>query len=205
MGNDLENQTEELIKQTAKMLFFTKGHINAKTQEIADEAGVNRALIHYYFRSRDILFEQVLQEELDHTKHYMHRIFTSKDPFKEKVSQFLNTLIDRMIDYPYLENFMVAEIMKDPNKIKQFHAFNEGVKLKDIIEADLKEEIVAGRLKPIKIEHFMANLMGMSAYPMIAKPIMQSIFGFDEIAYKKFLIERKRVIYKSIFDEDLPS
>jgi TetR/AcrR family transcriptional regulator len=204
MAAVLETQTEDLIKETAKKLFFSKGHIQATTQEIADEAGVNRALIHYYFRSRDLLFEQVLQEEMLRIRETMSEILGAKVSLREKINQFLNVFISHLIDYPYIENFIVTEIATNPKKLAEFHTVEIDRALA-VIKRQLKEEIKNGTLAPIEIEHFMANMMSMCNYPMIAKPIIQNVFGFDEKAYRKFLLERKKVVYRTIFNEEPPT
>src|SRR5579859_8001627 len=108
------HQTELLIKETAKKVFFQKGLLNATTQQIADEAGVNRALIHYYFRSRDQLFKKVLEEAVNETRIKIDSIFESGEPFKTKISRYLDVFIDRNAKYPYIQNFIITEIMQDP-------------------------------------------------------------------------------------------
>lgn len=193
-------QTEDLIKETARRVFFQKGHIQATTQEIAAEAGVNRALINYYFRSRDLLFEKVLDETMSTMHGKIEDIFSSDDTLFEKVSRFVDVFIDQSIDYPYLENFLITEMVKNPAKIKRFHPDDEkkqGIKKK--IERQLEQEIAAGLIMPIKIEHFIVNLMSLCNYPLVAKPMVQGFFELDEEAYKAFLLERKRVVIQTVF------
>lgn len=193
-------QTEDLIKETAMRLFFQKGHIHATTQEIADEAGVNRALIHYYFRSRDLLFEKVLHETLGAMREKIDTIFSSQESLYNKISRFVEIFIDQNIDYPYLENFLVTEMVKNPAKVKELHPIEEKrERLRKILEEQIKEEIAAGCIDPISIEHFMVNLMSLCNYPLIAKPMVQNFFGFDEAAYKKFLLERRNVVLQTLF------
>lgn len=195
-------QTEDLIKDTAMRLFFQKGHINATTQEIADEAGVNRALIHYYFRSRDLLFEKVLHETLGATREKIDAIFSSNDTLYNKISRFIGIFIEQNIDYPYLENFLVTEMVKNPAKVKELHPIEEKrERLRKIIEEQIKEETAAGNIEPIGIDHFMVNLMSLCNYPLIAKPMVQNFFGYDEAAYKKFLLERRNVVLQTMFKQ----
>jgi TetR/AcrR family transcriptional regulator len=195
-----EAQTERLIKDTARDIFFQKGRLNATTQEIADEAGVNRALIHYYFRSREQLLEVVFQEAVAETRNKISEIFSSSETFKRKISQYLDVFIDRNIRYPYIQNFIVTEINHDSEKEKEyFHQKREN--LTKTILPQMNEEIKKGTMAPIKMEHFMTNLMSMCSYPLVAKPIIQGMFGFDEKAYKSFLKERKAIIYQVLFNE----
>src|SRR5688572_31682170 len=104
-----EIQTENLIKQKAKILFFQKGFLNATTQEIADEAGVNRALIHYYFRSRDQMLDMLLDETIREKKQRMLTILSSDLSFREKIALYIDVVVDYSLTYPYLENFIISE------------------------------------------------------------------------------------------------
>jgi TetR/AcrR family transcriptional regulator len=195
-------QTEDLIKETAKRLFFQKGHIHATTQEIADEAGVNRALIHYYFRSRDLLFEKVLHETLGAMRNKIDDIFSSDKSLYDKISHFIEIFIDQNIDYPYLETFLVTEMAKNPDTIRHMRPNDERKDdLKRKVEQQLADEINAGTVAPISIEHFMINLMALCNYPLIAKPMVQDFFHFDEAAYKKFLLERRSIVLQTLFQK----
>lgn len=197
----IEAQTEKLIKDTAKGIFFQKGHLGATTQEIADAAGVNRALIHYYFRSREHLLEVVFQEAVAETRNKISEIFKSSEPFKKKISKYLDVFIDRNIDYPYMQNFIITEITRTPEKEKEYF-LRKRENLTKTILPQLTEEIEKGNIAPIKMEHFMTNLMSMCSYPLVAKPLLQKMFGFDDKAYRNFLKERKAIIYKVLFNEE---
>lgn len=202
MGSD-GVQTELLIKEKAKILFFQKGLLNATTQEIADEAGVNRALIHYYFRSRDLMLDLLLEEALQEKKGRTRKILASNLSLRQKIARFINTIVDWGLTYPYLENFIISETARHPDKIKAFCA-KDKVKSSDLIREDLEAEIKKGAIAPISPEHFMVNLVAMCNYPLLAKSVLQTIHGMTDAAYKKFLQERKNVIYASIFNEEMP-
>ena len=83
-------ETEELIRKTAKRLFFGEGKFNATTQEIADAAGVNRTLINYYFRSRDNLFSQIFEDAVKREEKLREKVLLSDLPFKEKIEMYID-------------------------------------------------------------------------------------------------------------------
>jgi TetR/AcrR family transcriptional regulator len=196
-------ETEKLIKEAAKKVFFKKGHISASTKEIAEEAGVNRALIHYYFRSRDLLFNLVLEEAMRGFTSRISEIVSSDLDLRKKIKAFLDAFIQKAGELPYLETFLVTEMAKNPEKMKEFQRTNaEQTRL--ILKAQIQKEISAGTLRDITVEHFMVNLMSLCNYPLIAKPIIQTIFGFDEKGYLEFLEERRKVVYRIIFNEEYP-
>ena len=198
-----EAQTEKLIKEKAKILFFQKGFLNATTQEIADEAGVNRALIHYYFRSRDLMLEALLDETLQEKRDRVRSVLTSDLPFREKIANYIDTIVDYGLKYPYLDNFIISETARRPEKVKLFCA-KDRFRSSDLIREALEHEIKKGKIAPISAEHFMVNLISLCNYPLLAKSVIQTIHGLTDTAYRKFLLERKHIIFRTIFDEDMP-
>ena len=198
-----EIQTENLIKQKAKILFFQKGFLNATTQEIADEAGVNRALIHYYFRSREQLLDLLLHETLKEKKEKVRKVLTSGIPFREKIANFIDTIVDYGLAYPYLDNFIISETARSPEKVEVFCSMDR-VKSSDLIRVELEQEINNGKIAPISAEHFMINLSALCNYPLLAKAVLQTIHGMTDAAYRKFLLDRKQIIYRTIFNAEMP-
>lgn len=202
MGGE-EVQTENLIKEKARILFFQKGLLNATTQEIADEAGVNRALIHYYFRSRDQMLAMLLDETLREKKQRMRAILSSDVSFRHKIALYIDVVVDYGLMYPHLENFIISETARNPEKVQEFCS-KDRVKSVDLIRDQLEEEIRKKKIAPISPEHFMVNLSAMCHYPLLAKSILQTIHGMTDTAYRKFLTERKKAIYATIFNEEMP-
>lgn len=203
MAADVEIQTEKLIKENAKILFFQKGLLNATTQEIADEAGVNRALIHYYFRSREQMLEILLDETLQEKKDRIRKILTSSLPFKEKIASYIDAVVDYGLKYPYLDNFIISEIARRPDKVKLFCA-KDRLKSSDLIRDALNKEIKKGKIAAVSAEHFVVNLISLCNYPLLAKSVIQTIHGMTDTAYRRFLVERKQIIFRTIFNEDMP-
>jgi len=199
-----EAQTEQLIKEKAKEIFFKKGLLKATTQEIADEAGVNRALIHYYFRSREHMLGILLDEALEEKRERVKSILSFDLPFREKIAKYIDAIITYNMKYPYLENFIISETVRNKDRTEAYCARNKS-RSSDLIRDQLAEEIAMGRLAPITPEHFLVNLLGLCNYPLLAKPVLKTIHGMTEEAYHEFLLERKKVIYMTIFNEEMPS
>jgi TetR/AcrR family transcriptional regulator len=182
---------------------FRGGALTATTQEIADEAGVNRALIHYYFRSREQMLDMLLDETLQEKKDRVRKILTSELPFREKIANYIETIVDYGLRYPYLDNFIISETARRPEKIKMFCA-KDRFKSSDMIREALEKEIKKGKIAPVSAEHFMVNLISLCNYPLLAKSVIQTVHGLTDTAYRKFLVERKRIIFRTIFNEEMP-
>ena len=195
--------TEQLIKEKAKSLFFQKGFLDATTQEIADEAKVNRALIHYYFRSKEQLMDEILQEVVTRKRARVLSIFTSPLAFREKIAVYIDTIVDQGLLFPYLENFIISETARDPGRADLLCSPNKN-KSADLIREDHAVEVKKGKLGAMSAEHFMVNLSAMCNYPLLAKSILKSVHGMTDQTYRKFLQDRKKIIYQAIFNEEMP-
>jgi len=195
----LATDTEQLIKDTAKKVFFVDGNIHATTQDIADAAGINRASIHYYYRSRKLLFDKVFEEALIEMRSKLESIASASLPIKEKTEKFIDFFIERSMQHPYLELFIVTEHNSDPSiplKIMPKDRHDEQMKY---LEAEIAREVKAGNMKPIKPEHFIVTMMSLCSFPFLGKSIIESIFDMDKEGYAKFIKERKQVIMQLLF------
>lgn len=197
-----DSKTEELIKETALRIFFTEGKLHATTQDIADAAGVNRALLHYYFRSRDVLFDVVFREAKENMHCKMEAVFQQDISFREKIEHFIENFIETSIQYPYLEAFLITEIVRNPEKKSEFledpkHG-NKSEKVAQLMQ-ELQAEMDAGNMPKMQPEQYFMNLISLLAYPFLAKPLMEQIFNLEEDGWKKAMRERKKLLIDLIF------
>ena len=187
---------EELIKQTAKELFFGKGYLHATTQEIADAAGVNRALINYYFRSRDLLFQTVYLEAVENLRSQLDEVIYGNIPFKEKVSLFIDVHMKELQRYPYRESFLITEIcsknfvLKDKKKSAALSHF-----LKEVVA-----EMDKGTIRKYDPIQFVFNLTSLISFPVIMMPLYKKLLDVPKEKYKQLLSERKQIILDQIFN-----
>lgn len=187
--------TEQLIRDTAKHLFFAEGKLHATTQEIADAAGVNRTLVNYYFRSRDILFDQVFNEAQEVFSSTLDEVFESSMPFKEKIRNLINVFIEETTQYPYRQLFIITEMNRDLVLYSKRSRVN---KVKSFIE-EIQLEMDKGALRKMDPRQFIINLFSLMAHPLITAPLQQAIFGMNDDEYAKLMEERKELIFETIF------
>jgi len=195
----LATDTEQLIKETAKKVFFVDGNIHATTQDIADAAGINRASIHYYYRSRKQLFDKVFQEAVVEMGSKLESIASASLPIKEKTEDFIDFFMEKSMQHPYLELFIITEHNADPTlplKIISKDGHEDRMKY---LEIEITREVKAGNMKAIKPEHFIVTLMSLCSFPFLGKSIIENIFQLDSAAYAKFIKERKKVIMQLLF------
>jgi TetR/AcrR family transcriptional regulator len=185
-----EINTEQQILNAAKTIFLRKGFDGARMQEIADEAGMNKALLHYYFRSKDKLFDAIFRDAFQQFLPRVSEIMISEKPFFEKVWSFVESYIDMLMENPHLPIFILNELYRNPerlvNIIKGF-----GVQ-PEIFAEQIKKEVESGNINPVDPRHFIVNMIGLCVFPFAGKPLIQGIlFGNNPEEYQKFLLQRK--------------
>lgn len=194
-------QTERLIKETAMRIFFVEGNMHAKTQAIADAAGVNRGLIYYYFASREQLIQEVFREAMSLVDMRIKELFfMSSLPFREKIGQFIEFFIEHGLKYPYLELFLITEVNGGFQRIPRPNEEEiQVLKLFKSIEPELEVEIKKGTIPEMSAGQFMTNLISLCAYPILAKPLLKDLMQMNEKKYLSLIKERKQLILKLLF------
>ncbi|MGE4586371.1 MAG: TetR/AcrR family transcriptional regulator [Mangrovibacterium sp.] len=189
----LKENTEEKIVEAAKKVFVRKGMDGARMQEIADEAGINKALLHYYFRSKEKLFDAIFERIIRLAFPKIGRILYSDLHFKLKLEQIIDTYLDLLIKHPYLPAFIIKELNRDASlffRLIQKFGFDVQPVFQVVNDAMDRGELV--RMKP---EHLVVNIVSLSVFPFAVRPLISYIaFGEDEKAVKTFFEERKQVV-----------
>lgn len=192
----LDTNTEEAILKAARKVFTHKGFDGARMQEIADEAGINKALLHYYFRSKDKLFEAIFKEVLNTVFPKIIAVLMSPVPLFEKIEKVSFNYIEMLKKNPDLAIFVFHEISRNP--LRLVGNFKSAGADFNIIKIQIEEEVKAGNIYYIKAEHLIANLISMCVFPFIARPVLMGMAGMDPDAYDQFLEERKQIIPQTI-------
>jgi len=186
--------TEQLIKDTAKRIFFSEGKLHATTQDIADAAGVNRTLVNYYFRSRDILFEQVATEARAEMSAVLDSVFTAELAFKDKLEKLITVFMDQAMKFPYREMYVVTELNRTERTVPE----EKKTRLKAFLK-EISAEMESGKIKKMDPRQFCMNLFALMAYPLITNCLNKSLYNINDAEYAKLMKERKRLIFEMIY------
>lgn len=186
--------TEQHIKETAKRIFFSEGKLHATTQDIADAAGVNRTLLNYYFRSRDILFEQVATEARAEMSVVMDSVFSAQLPFKEKLRQLINVFMDQAMKFPYREMYVVTEL----NRTERIVPEEKKTRVKLFLQ-EISAEMEKGMIKKMDPRQFCMNLFALMTYPLITNCLNKALFNVNDKEYVQLMNERKQLIFDMIY------
>lgn len=195
-----DTEAGKKILKAAREVFTTKGMAGARMQDIADKAGINKAMLHYYFRDKDQLFETIFREEVQKFYPKINMIFQSELPLFEKIENFVCEYIDEMSENPYLPWFVMNEINRDPdqfmNKIWGKDNLPKPAKFLEQIEQEVKK----GTIKKIHPVHLLMNLLSMTIFPFVGKPLFIRNLRLNEKQFRELIEQRKKEIPKFIID-----
>ncbi|PKP09561.1 MAG: TetR/AcrR family transcriptional regulator [Bacteroidetes bacterium HGW-Bacteroidetes-4] len=191
-----EKHTEDKIVEAAKTVFIEKGMQGARMQEIADQAGINKSLLHYYFRTKEKLFDFIFNAVLGKIGSIIGKIMNEDLSIEEKVAAFVEGYSDLLLKNPFLPNFIINEITRNPEAI-----------INRFKKSNIEPQHIFGPLKKqlqdegyyIEPADFIVNLLSLVIFPIVAKPIIESqLFDKDDRTYKQFINERKTSVVKFI-------
>ncbi len=191
---------EERILAAARKVFTTKGMAGARMQDIADEAGINKALLHYYFRDKDKLFETIFLDEAQRFFPKINTIFSSEAPLFVKIENFVNEYIDEMLENPYLPWFVMNELHRDPDQFIYKMWGKDNLPKPGKFLEQMEKEIKKGTIKRISPLHLLMNLLSMTIFPFVARPMITRNLGLSDLQFKQAMEQRKKEIPKFIID-----
>lgn len=195
-----DSATEELIKETARNLFFAEGKFHATTQEIAEAAGVNRTLVHYYFRSRDYLFEQVLQEAMVRIEQRAEAFLTSGLSFRQKIEKYIDEFTEQSLRYPYLDTYVVSKMNESLEHMTTLFKDASRREKQRVFLAMAAEAIERGEVRATDPFQFYLNLFSLLAHPIALQPIFKKAFNVSDKKYEKLIRDRKVSIINLLFN-----
>jgi AcrR family transcriptional regulator len=194
-----ETQAEKTILNAARKVFIEKGKEGARMQEIADEASINKALLHYYFRSKDRLFDAVFIEAFEKFLPHLHSVILSELSFFDAIRNFISGYINTILENPYIPGFILHELSQNPENIADL--LDQRINNMNRLITKIEDEINKGTIRPIDPRQVMVNVIGLCIFPFVARPIIQKIF-FQENSteYEKFLEDRKTEVFNFIYN-----
>jgi AcrR family transcriptional regulator len=185
-----DENTESQILNAAKNVFQRKGMDGSRMQEIADEAGINKAMLHYYYRSKKMLFEAVFNAAFSLLAPQLNKILNDNNSIEEKIRNFTASYISFIIKHPYLPNFIFQELNRNPEfilKMQRNKEFPNIKKFNDQVTSEAKK----GTIKPIKATQLFINILSLNIFPFIASPLLKGLIDVDDKAFKQLMEDRK--------------
>lgn len=197
MHTDKEN-TEEKIFEAAKEVFLEKGSSGARMQEIADRAGINKSLLHYYYRSKEKLFSAIFEFIALKFFPNIFNVFSSEDDIYTKLKKFIYEYSNMLQKNPFIPLFLLNEIKKGNASFALNIIEKAGVNFKTF-EQMIEKEIKAGNIKPVNPKSLLLNILSLIIFPVISRPLSESlIFDNNKKEVEDFLEQRKDEVFQII-------
>lgn len=191
-----DKQTEEKIFEAAKEVFAERGMDGARMQEIADRAGINKSLLHYYFRTKEKLFSAVFDDLAEMIFMKFAQIFSRDLPFEEKIRHFFSEHIDFLKANPGLPLFILSEINRSPDRMKKltekinYNSLWETV-WKDITSGSLVYQNRNMHINPADIPQLVTTAISITVFPFAARNLISPILEKNGVSFDTYLEERK--------------
>ena len=192
--NENKESTESKIKDAAKIVFHKKGFTATRTRDIAEEAGLNLALLNYYFRSKKKLFEIIMMETLAGFMQNIALVFNDESlTLVQKIETIADKYIDLLIEEPELPIFILSEMRNDP----QAYA-NKMPIAKMILQSDFAKQFqqafLDNKVNEANPIHFIMNLLSLIVFPFAASPMMKLVGNLNNNEFEKIMLKRKKKI-----------
>ena len=194
-----DRETEQRILEAARRVFTRRGTSGARMQEIAAEAGVNQALLHYYFRSKERLSIAVFQQLAATLFPALIQTLGSEMTIDQKVEAVVALYIENMSRNPFLPGYIISELHHHPDRIPHMLATATGIDPSRMLAQvftrlgqQIDAEVKAGRMRPIAPQQFAANLISLCVFPFAARPMLSLAFGMDDEGFARFIDARRR-------------
>ena len=189
--------TEEKIFEAAFKVFQLKGFKGARMQEIADEAGINKAMLHYCFKNKELLFEAVFMNAFGKLAPQINEIFKSQDSIFEKIKKFTDSYISFVMNYPFLPQFIIQEMNNNPEFVTKFLKKENRPDPTKLIH-QIENEIKSGILKPINPKQLLIDIFSMTVFPFAAQALLKGMIQVSNEEFMQLMEERKKYIYEQI-------
>lgn len=184
------DSTEDKIKSAARRLFTKEGYEAVKTRDIAKEAGINLALLNYYFRSKEKLFEIIMFDNLQQFFQEVTAIVNDgTTAIEKKIELLVDFYITNLSKTPYIPLFVLNQAQNNPTKLHISFNLNNSCFMKQF-----EREVKAKRMSEINSGHLMMNILGLAIFPFAARPLIQKIRGVSDEEFNALMLERKKLI-----------
>jgi len=188
---EVDSSTEAKIKEAARKMFTQKGYSATRTRDIAEEAGINLSLLNYYFRSKERLFQIVMNEKLELLFGILEPVVNDGGTSLEhKLEHLIQLYMNMLSENPTLPIFVMNELKNNQ------HPFEHKLSLKDFLHNSILAKQLNEKRPDLNPFHFLVNILGLCIFPYIAQPIFSATCLVNDMEFQQLMEERKKLIPK---------
>lgn len=197
---DKVEDTQQTILKAAVEVFREKGRDGAKMQEIANRAGINKAMLHYYFRNKELLFEEVFRLTVVDFFSRINDILNSQEKLQIKINRICQVYISMAMQTPYLPVFILSEMNRNPEELfkKMFSTHQSRPNFLGFAK-QIEEEVHKGNILPIHPMQLIANILSLCVFPVVSRPMMQFVGEVSDAEFEHLMEERKQLVPQLIW------
>lgn len=191
---DQKKDTEQKIKEAARIIFQQKGFAGTKTRDIAEAADINLALLNYYFRSKKKLYDIIMNETMQEFFGGVINILDNRTTtLEEKIEAFVGHYLDLLSENANVPHFILTNARENPEGyIEKMGVMDKAQK--SYFFQQFMQAVMEGKVPPINPLHLMLNLMGLVVFPFLAQPLVVATSIISKEQYAEIIMERKRLI-----------
>ena len=194
------SDTEQKILASAEEVFHEKGYDGARMQEIAEHAGINKGLLHYYFKTKDKLFEAIFSTALQHMISKIFAIMDMEASLEEKIHLIVDQYMAMIMKNPTLPRFVLNELNKNADQFIEKHFRRDAQQIFASFERSVSQEVNAGRIRDINARHLFMNIMSLMVFPFIGRPLLQVAMATSNAAFAQMMTERRAHIREFVIN-----
>ncbi|HNF02222.1 MAG TPA: TetR/AcrR family transcriptional regulator [Ferruginibacter sp.] len=192
--------TEQKILESARNVFIQKGLAGARMQDIADHAGVNKALLHYYFTSKDKLFNIVFEQEFGNFFSSLAQVIASDQPLFEKIKKVVALDIEKLSQFPDMPIFVLNEVSRNPEVILSRLQNIPVEMVLGLFQQQIDTEVERGNIRPIAAGQLLVNIQSLCVFPFLARPMLRGLMKMNEEEFKAMIQLRKNEVAEFIIN-----
>ena len=192
--------TEQKILESARNVFIQKGLSGARMQDIADHAGVNKALLHYYFTSKDKLFNIVFEQEFGNFFSSLAQVIASDQPLFEKIKKVVALDIEKLSQFPDMPIFVLNEVSRNPEVILSRLQNIPVEMVLGLFQQQIDTEVERGNIRPIAAGQLLVNIQSLCVFPFLARPMLRGLMKMNEEEFKAMIQLRKNEVAEFIIN-----
>lgn len=192
--------TEQKILESARNVFIQKGLAGARMQDIADQAGVNKALLHYYFTSKDKLFNIVFEQEFANFFSSLAQVIASDQPLFEKIKKVVALDIEKLSQFPDMPIFVLNEVSRNPEVILSRLQNIPVEMVLGLFQQQINAEVERGNIRPIAAGQLLVNIQSLCVFPFLARPMLRGLMKMNEEEFKAMIQLRKNEVAEFIIN-----
>ncbi len=193
-NKSIDNKVKEQIFTSAQEEFFTKGYDGARMQSIADNAGINKAMLHYYFKNKEGLFEEVFMHWFQIYFQPLMGVFSEDISLFDKIRKFCETQISIVSQFPNLPLFINSEMAKGNMPMRKVLENMELQKVLQTLAEHIEEEVQKGNILPISPMQLILNMISMNLFPFVSREFLHLIKGVDPVQFQIMMEKRKKEV-----------